>query len=136
MKHNWDSIFIWEACFSLDRYCSFDLSDFLLEAHKEFSFSIGDRLLAISNFPGKRQAVINKVNKAVDEFAREVEEAMQKDLSETVSNMDTYINAVSRPYQEAAQRRLDKVLEIQKELSMAENQLRTLQVEIQNLHVS
>lgn len=90
----------------------------------------------ISNFPGKRQAVINKVNKAVDEFAREVEEAMQKDLSESIRNMENFVNVISRPYQEAAQQRLDKVLEIQKELSRAENRLQMLRVEIQNLHVS
>ncbi|KAK4762897.1 hypothetical protein SAY86_008665 [Trapa natans] len=93
-------------------------------------------LLAVSSFGRKRQEVINKVNKAVDEFAREVEEAMEKDLSESIRNMEDFINTISRPYQEAAQQRLDKVLEIQNELSGAENRLRTLQVEIQNLHVS
>lgn len=93
-------------------------------------------LLAISNFPARRQVVVNKVNKTVDALARDLEEAMQKDLLDTVTNMENFINIVSKPYQEAAQSRLDKILKLQDELSAVQDRLRMLQIEIQNLHTS
>lgn len=93
-------------------------------------------LLAISNFPARRQVVVNKVNKTVDALARDLEEAMQKDLLDTVTNMENFINIISKPYQEAAQSRLDKILKLQDELSAVQDRLRMLQIEIQNLHTS
>ncbi|KAI3439432.1 G domain-containing protein [Psidium guajava] len=93
-------------------------------------------LLAISNFPARRQAVVNKVNKAVDALARDLEEAMQKDLLDTITNMENFVNNISKPYQEAAQSRLDKLLKMQDELSAVQGRLRMLQIEIQNLHAS
>ncbi|KAF8019869.1 hypothetical protein BT93_G0532 [Corymbia citriodora subsp. variegata] len=93
-------------------------------------------LLAISNFPARRQAVVNKVNKTVDALARDLEEAMQKDLLDTIMNMENFINNVSKPYQEAAQSRLDKILKMQDELSAVRDRIRVLQIEIQNLHTS
>lgn len=93
-------------------------------------------LLAISNFPARRQVVVNKVNKTVDALARGLEEAMQKDLLDTVTNMENFINIISKPYQEAAQSRLDKILKLQDELSAVQDRLRMLQIEIQNLHTS
>lgn len=93
-------------------------------------------LLAISNFPARRQVVVNKVNKTVDALVRDLEEAMQKDLLDTVTNMENFINIISKPYQEAAQSRLDKILKLQDELSAVQDRLRMLQIEIQNLHTS
>ncbi|KAI4340219.1 hypothetical protein MLD38_025079 [Melastoma candidum] len=92
--------------------------------------------LAIANFPAQRQAVINKVNKRVDALAREVEEAMQRDLSDAVQNLETFVDAVCKPYQEEAQIRLDDLLAKQKELSDVAERIRALQRDIQNLHVS
>lgn len=93
-------------------------------------------LLAISNFPARRQVVVNKVNKTVDALVCDLEEAMQKDLLDTVTNMENFINIISKPYQEAAQSRLDKILKLQDELSAVQDRLRMLQIEIQNLHTS
>lgn len=76
------------------------------------------------------------MNKTVDALARDLEEAMQKDLLDTVMNMENFINNVSKPHQEAAQSRLDKILKMQDELSAVQDRLRMLQVEIQNLHTS
>ncbi|CAN1729172.1 Probable transmembrane GTPase FZO-like, chloroplastic, partial [Linum perenne] len=92
--------------------------------------------IAILNFPARRRAMMDKVNKIADGLALEVEEAMQKDLSETLGNLDNFVKTIGKPYQDAAQEKLDKLLEVQSEVSNVDNKIRTLQVEIQNLHVS
>lgn len=90
----------------------------------------------MSNFPRRRQSVIDKVKRKADTLAYELEEAMKKDFTEAIGNLDTFVKVLSKPYQEQVQNRLDKLGEIQKELSDIDKKLRTLQIEIQNLHVS
>ncbi|KAL5068216.1 hypothetical protein RYX36_019103 [Vicia faba] len=92
--------------------------------------------IAISNFPSRRQSVIDKVKKKADTLAYELEEAMKRDLTEAIENLDTNVRVIGKPYQDQAQNRLNKLVEIQEEISNIEKKLRTLQVEIQNLHVS
>lgn len=93
-------------------------------------------LLAVSKFPARRQEMIDKVKRTADVLAREVEEAMQKDLSEAIENMESFVKNISQPYQDTAQQRLEKLLELQDEISNVDKQLQTLRIEIQNLHVS
>ncbi|XP_044487086.1 probable transmembrane GTPase FZO-like, chloroplastic [Mangifera indica] len=92
--------------------------------------------IAVANFPSRRRLMIEKVNRVADGLSREIEEAMQKDLSETVGNLETFVKQIGRPYQVAAQHKLDKLLQIQDELSNVQKKLQTLRVEIQNVHVS
>ncbi|PQQ16877.1 putative transmembrane GTPase FZO-like chloroplastic [Prunus yedoensis var. nudiflora] len=93
-------------------------------------------LLAVSKFPARRQEMIDKVKRTADVLAREVEEAMQKDLSEAIENMESFVKNISQPYRDTAQQRLEKLLELQDEISNVDKQLQTLRIEIQNLHVS
>ncbi|KAJ1405153.1 P-loop containing nucleoside triphosphate hydrolase [Sesbania bispinosa] len=92
--------------------------------------------LAISIFPTRRQSVIDKVKRKADTLACELEEAMKRDLTEAIENLDTFVKVLGKPYQDQAQNRLNMLVEIQEELSNVEERLRTLQIEIQNLHVS
>lgn len=92
--------------------------------------------LAISTFPARRQKVIDKVKRKADTLAYELEEAMKKDLTEAIENLDTFVKVLSKPYQDKAQNRLNRLVEIQEELSNVEKKLRTLQIDIQNLNVS
>lgn len=92
--------------------------------------------LAISTFPARRQKVIDKVKRKADTLAYELEEAMKKDLTEAIENLDTFVKVLSKPYQDEAQNRLNRLVEIQEELSNVEKKLRTLQIDIQNLNVS
>ncbi|KAL2323548.1 hypothetical protein Fmac_027927 [Flemingia macrophylla] len=92
--------------------------------------------LAISNFPARRQRVVDKVKRKADALAYELEEAMKKDLIKAIENLETFVNVLSKPYQDEAQNRLNRLVGIQEELSDVEKKLRTLQIEIQNLHVS
>ncbi|OMP05077.1 Thiamine phosphate synthase [Corchorus olitorius] len=92
--------------------------------------------IAISNFPAKRQEMIEKVKKTADALARELEDSMQKDLLETTENLEKFVRIIGEPYRDAAQNRLDKLLQVKDELSKVRGSLQTLQVEIQNLHVS
>ncbi|KAL1329623.1 hypothetical protein HN51_046798 [Arachis hypogaea] len=92
--------------------------------------------LAISNFPRRRQSVIDKVKAKAEKLASELEEAMKKDFNEAMESLNNYVKILGKPYQDQAQNRLNMLLEIQEELSNVEKKLRTLQVEIQNLHVS
>lgn len=94
------------------------------------------RYLAISSFPARRKSLIDKVKRKADALAHELEEAMKKDLMEATENLDSFVKILGKPYQDQAQNRLDKLLEIQEELSNVEKKIRTLQIEIQNLHVS
>ncbi|KAL0697249.1 hypothetical protein Bca4012_053371 [Brassica carinata] len=91
--------------------------------------------VAIANFPYRRQAIIGKVNKVADALAQQLEDAMQKDLSDATNNLVNFVNIVAKPYREEAQLRLDRLLGIQKELSEIRSKLQLLQVEIDNLHV-
>lgn len=95
-----------------------------------------DRFIAISNFPSRKQGLIDKISRIADGLAREIEEAMQKDLLETVTNLENFVRQIGKPYKDASQQRLDKLLDVQNELSDVKEKLRTLQVEVQNLHVS
>lgn len=69
-------------------------------------------------------------------LARELDEAMQKDLSKTIGDLENFVVATSKPYQDAAQQRLDKILETQEKISQVEKKLLALQVEIQNIRLS
>lgn len=80
--------------------------------------------------------MIDKVKRTADALARELEEAMQKDLLEAIENMENFVQIVAEPYQDAAQHKLENLLGIQDEISSIKKELQTLQVEIQNLHVS
>lgn len=93
-------------------------------------------LLAVSNFPARRQAVVDKVNKVADGLARQLEEGMEKDLLESISKLENFVKIIGKPYQEEAQNRLDWLLDIQNELAVVGRKLQNLQVEIQNIHVS
>ncbi|KAK8340096.1 hypothetical protein V6Z12_A08G079500 [Gossypium hirsutum] len=92
--------------------------------------------IAISNFPARRQGIIEKVKKTADALGQELEDAMQKDLQETTQNLEKFVRIIGEPYRDAAQNRLDKLLEVNDELSNVRGTLKMLQVEIQNLHVS
>ncbi|XLR53182.1 hypothetical protein S83_003854 [Arachis hypogaea] len=94
------------------------------------------RYLAISNFPRRRQSVIDKVKPKAEKLPSEFKEAMKKDFNEAMENLNNYVKIPGKPYQDQAQNRLNTLLEIQEELSNVEKKLTTLQVEIQNLHVS
>ncbi|GFP92283.1 uncharacterized protein in xyna 3'region [Phtheirospermum japonicum] len=93
-------------------------------------------LLAISNFASRRQKVVDKVRRTVDAFARQLEEAMEKDLSEATNSLNNFVVLVGKPYQEIAQDRVNKLLGTLEELRAIEGQLEALRIEIQNLHVS
>ncbi|KAK1291506.1 hypothetical protein QJS10_CPB17g01875 [Acorus calamus] len=93
-------------------------------------------LFAISNFPARRKAAIEKVKRVADALSREVDEAMQMDLSNSIKKLQRFVELVGRPYQDSAQKRLNHLLEIQEELANVENKLKTQKIEIQNLHIS
>ncbi|MBA0583479.1 hypothetical protein Gorai_014333, partial [Gossypium raimondii] len=67
--------------------------------------------IAISNFPARRQGIIEKVKKTADALGQELEDAMQKDLQETTQNLEKFVRIIGEPYRDAAQNRLDKLLE-------------------------
>ncbi|KAI5018519.1 hypothetical protein ZWY2020_043407 [Hordeum vulgare] len=91
---------------------------------------------AISNFPGRRKLAVEKVSKAADELSRKVDEAIQKDISQSASKLVQFVDTASKPYQEACQRKIDWLQGVQGELSAVERKLQTLKVDIQNLHGS
>lgn len=93
-------------------------------------------LLAISNFPNQRQRVVNKVRRTADSLARQLEEAMQNDLSNATKSLDNFVSTLGKPYQEMAQTRVSKLSSTIDELSAIEKKLEALQIEIQNIHVS
>ncbi|KAL0459540.1 UNVERIFIED_CONTAM: putative transmembrane GTPase FZO-like, chloroplastic [Sesamum latifolium] len=93
-------------------------------------------LLAVSNFSARRQQVVSKVRRTADALARQVEEAMQKDLLDANDSLNNFVTLIGKPYQETAQDRVNKLLGTLAELAAIQEQLETLQIEIQNLHVS
>lgn len=77
-----------------------------------------------------------KVRRIADSLAREIEAAMQKDLSRALETLREFVETVGKPYQEAALHRIDRLSKAQQELEHVEKKLQRLKVEIQNLHVS
>ncbi|KAK6940818.1 hypothetical protein RJ641_030349 [Dillenia turbinata] len=104
-------------------------------ASKLFDQEIREVLLVVSNFPARRQKVIDKVKRTADALARDLEEAMQKDLSKSIANLENFIRILGKPHNDAAKERLDRVSRIEDELINVEKKLQKLQIEIQNLHV-
>ncbi|KAF6144696.1 hypothetical protein GIB67_006188 [Kingdonia uniflora] len=92
--------------------------------------------IAISKFPTRRKEMIEKVKRTAGALSRELEDAMQKDLSEAMENLESYVKLISKPYQDATHERLDRLLELQKELTSVEEKLQGLKNQIQNLHLS
>ncbi|KAL5701788.1 hypothetical protein ACHQM5_027090 [Ranunculus cassubicifolius] len=92
-------------------------------------------LLSISKFPTRRKLMIEKVKKIADALAHELEEAMQKDLTESINNLSSFVKLLGKPYQDTAQQTVDRLSGIQDELITVDKSLRRLQVGIQNLHV-
>ncbi|XP_057484271.1 probable transmembrane GTPase FZO-like, chloroplastic isoform X1 [Actinidia eriantha] len=92
-------------------------------------------LLAISNFPARRQKTVDKVKRTAGVLTLELEEAMQKDLLEATQNLENFVKLIGKPYQDLAQRRLDELLKTEEKLTKAEKKLETLRIEIQNLHI-
>lgn len=78
----------------------------------------------------------DKVKRAALALERELEEAMQKDLLNTLENLERLVELMGRPYQDAAQDRLNRMMEIQDELSNVGKKLKTLQIEIENVHIA
>ncbi|KAJ6797597.1 putative transmembrane GTPase FZO-like, chloroplastic [Iris pallida] len=105
-----------------------------LEDLLALTFCSAGGLLAISKFAGRRKEAIEKVRKVADGLEREIEEAMQKDLRQGVQSLKYHVEAISKPYRHAAERRIDRLLKFQDELANVEEKLRDLKVEIQNLH--
>ncbi|XP_029121552.1 probable transmembrane GTPase FZO-like, chloroplastic isoform X2 [Elaeis guineensis] len=100
------------------------------------SFCSAGGFLAISKFPTRRKEAIQKVRRVADSLAREIEDGMQKDLQHSTEKLTHFVEIISKPYQDAAQRRIDQLLTTQGELANVEQRLQALKVEIQNLHVS
>ena len=92
-------------------------------------------LLAISNFPARRQKTVDKVKRAASALTLELEEAMQKDLLEATQNLENFVKLIGKPYQDLAKHRLDELLKMEEKLTNAEKKLETLRIEIQNLHI-
>ncbi|KAG1331796.1 putative transmembrane GTPase FZO-like, chloroplastic [Cocos nucifera] len=100
------------------------------------SFCSAGGFLAISKFPTRRKEAIEKVRRVADSLAREFEDAMEKDLEHSTEKLTHFVEIVSKPYQVAAQQRIDQLLTTQGELENVEQRLQALKVEIQNLHAS
>lgn len=77
-----------------------------------------------------------KIGRVSDKLAREINEAMEKDLMTSIEKLTNFIEVISKPYAEAAQARIDRSIQIQDELAKVEQRIQALKVEIQNLHVS
>ncbi|XP_078445105.1 FZO-like protein [Wolffia australiana] len=100
------------------------------------TFCASGGLLAISNFPARRKEAVEKVKRIADSLAREIEQAMQKDLALALQNLKGFVEYVGRPYQEAAQLRIERLSRIQQKLEDVEKKLQLLKVQVQNLTVS
>lgn len=76
------------------------------------------------------------MQKVADTLANEIEDAMKKDLLISIEKLDRFVQAVSDPYIEAAQNRIDQLEKIQAELEHVEQKFKALKFEIQNVHLS
>ncbi|KAL5982543.1 hypothetical protein ACLOJK_016616 [Asimina triloba] len=106
-----------------------------LEDLLALGFCSAGGFLAISSFPSRRKEVIDKVKRAADTLSHKLEEAMLKDLSKSLEDLEQWVETLSKPHEDAAKHRLERMLGIQEELSTIGKKLQTIKLEIQNLHV-
>ncbi|KAG9457936.1 hypothetical protein H6P81_002444 [Aristolochia fimbriata] len=92
-------------------------------------------LLAVSNFPARRKEVIDKVKRVADSLGRELEQAMVKDASQAIEDLQRFVELSGQPYQDAAQDRLNYLLENQEQLSNVDMKIKAIKIDVQNLHV-
>ncbi|GAB2262601.1 hypothetical protein Droror1_Dr00003598 [Drosera rotundifolia] len=92
--------------------------------------------LAVANLPARRQKMVDKVKHIADTITAEIEEAMQKELSDTVKSLQNFVGDIGKPYREAALERVDELVELQGELTNVERKLNSLQIQLQNFHLS
>ncbi|KAI3986038.1 hypothetical protein MKX01_039120 [Papaver californicum] len=92
--------------------------------------------LAVSNLPSRRKEMAEKVQRTADAVACELEKDMRKDLLQNIEDLDNFVKSISKPYQDAAQQRIDSLSKTQEELTGMQQKLQSLQFKIQNLHVS
>ncbi|PKA62620.1 hypothetical protein AXF42_Ash012207 [Apostasia shenzhenica] len=106
-----------------------------LEDLLALAFCSAGGFLAISTFPARRKVAVEKVRRVADGLAREVEEAMQQDLFQSIRRLNNFVEFSSKPYQDAARQRISHLQEIQADLATFRQKLEDLKVEIQNLHL-
>ncbi|KAH7677071.1 Dynamin GTPase protein [Dioscorea alata] len=107
-----------------------------LEDLLALAFCSAGGFLAISNFPARRKEAIEKVRRVADGLARDIDDAMQKDLAQATDKLAQFVEVISKPYQDAAQDNVNRLLEIQEELGSIEQKMWAMKVRIQSLNDS
>jgi hypothetical protein len=77
---------------------------------------------------------VRKITKSADALSQKVDEAFKEDILQSANKLVHFVETISKPYQDACQRKIDWLQGVQGELSGVERKLQTLKVEIQNLH--
>lgn len=76
------------------------------------------------------------MRRVADGLARDIDDAMQKDLAQATDKLAQFVEVISKPYQDAAQDNVNRLLEIQEELGSIEQKMRAMKVRIQSLNDS
>lgn len=95
--------------------------------------SVVVRFVGIWSLPSKRQDVKNKINKVADGIGRQLGQAMQTDLQQSLDRLREDIKSMTTPYRIAADAERERVIALQSRLGELDSQLRNLRQQVQNL---
>ncbi|EPS74309.1 hypothetical protein M569_00446, partial [Genlisea aurea] len=86
--------------------------------------------LSIFNFPARRKRAVEKVKRAAEALRREIEDGMDKDLSESQNRLRRSVWLFGGPYREMAEERVDRIATTLNEIADADGKLSNLHREI------
>jgi uncharacterized coiled-coil DUF342 family protein len=91
------------------------------------------RFFFVWTLPSRRQDVKKKIYKVADNIGRQLSNAMQSDLQESLDNLREEIKALTTPYRKAAEAERARVIALQSRLGELDSELRSLRQKVQNL---
>lgn len=91
------------------------------------------RFVGVWNLPLRRADIKKKVKRVADSLTRQFQEAMQKELQESIDMVKADVEALTRPYHKAAEEEVSRISGLKTELQRINAQLQVLRQRVQNL---
>ncbi|KAH9552434.1 hypothetical protein CY35_09G066500 [Sphagnum magellanicum] len=89
--------------------------------------------VGVWNLPLRRADIKKKVKRVADSLTRQFQEAMQKELQESIDMVKAEVEALTRPYHKAAEEEVSRISGLKTELQRINAQLQVLRQRVQNL---
>lgn len=89
--------------------------------------------VGVWNLPLRRADIKKKVKRVADSLTRQFQEAMQKELQESIDMVKAEVEALTKPYHKDAEEEVSRISGLKTELQRINAQLQVLRQRVQNL---